>query len=120
MVQRLTALALIPLLLVCNMTIVVTVAGFNLNRNYIAEKLCENRDKPQMQCKGKCYLAKKLKQAEEEKKQEQEIQKQVLQNPFLPENPFELFKAEVAATINTPYKDFSAEAHHDLVFQPPR
>jgi hypothetical protein len=27
--------------------------------------LCENKAKPVMQCKGKCYLKKKIKQAEE-------------------------------------------------------
>lgn len=30
------------------------------NRAYIAENLCENRDKPQMKCNGKCYLKKKM------------------------------------------------------------
>ncbi len=33
------------------------------NRAYIASALCENRDKPQSKCNGKCYLKKKLAQA---------------------------------------------------------
>ena len=47
-----------------------TVAYFNINRNYIARVLCENRDRPQLNCNGKCYLAKKLKQQQEKKDKE--------------------------------------------------
>lgn len=55
-------------------------AGFELNQKYISSTLCENRDKPELHCNGKCYLAKKLKQAEEkEKKQEQDGQKKSFQ-----------------------------------------
>ena len=30
------------------------------NYEYIVEELCENRDKPALQCNGKCYLAKRI------------------------------------------------------------
>lgn len=50
--------------------------GFEVNQKYIAAELCENRDKPQMHCNGKCYLMKKLKQAQDkEQKQERQSQK---------------------------------------------
>lgn len=39
-----------------------TIAYFTTNRAYIAKVLCENRTRPQLNCNGKCYLAKKLKQ----------------------------------------------------------
>jgi hypothetical protein len=32
------------------------------NYDYISNVLCENKDKPQLQCNGKCYLAKLLEQ----------------------------------------------------------
>jgi len=35
------------------------------NYDYIVEVLCVNRDRPQMECDGKCYLAQRL--AEEQK-----------------------------------------------------
>lgn len=61
-------------------------SAFELNQNYIAENLCENRDKPEKHCNGKCYLSKKIKQAEEkEKKQEQESQKKGIQEHFIPQ-----------------------------------
>ena len=39
---------------------------FFANRNYVAEKLCVNKNKPMLKCRGKCYLSKKLKEAEQE------------------------------------------------------
>ena len=41
------------------------VAYYRVNQDYIAKNLCENRDKPMLNCNGQCYLAKKLKAAEE-------------------------------------------------------
>ena len=43
---------------------------YQVNRGYISEVLCINRDLPEMQCDGKCVLAQKLKQAEREKQNE--------------------------------------------------
>lgn len=42
-----------------------SVAYYQVNRNYIAKNLCVNRDKPKLNCNGQCYLAKKLKAAED-------------------------------------------------------
>lgn len=36
------------------------LAEYVVNYNYIVENLCENRDRPLMNCDGKCYLAKQL------------------------------------------------------------
>jgi hypothetical protein len=40
-----------------------------INRADIAANLCENRDKPLLNCDGKCYLAKKIAAAAEEERQ---------------------------------------------------
>lgn len=48
--------------------------SFKINQDYIAKNLCENRDKPIMECNGRCDLIKKLKQAEKDE------QKQLAQN----------------------------------------
>lgn len=42
------------------------VMEYVVNYDYIANVLCENKDKPQLQCNGKCYLAKQLKKAQRE------------------------------------------------------
>ncbi len=36
------------------------MAWYNINRDYIARNLCENRDKPQTKCNGRCQLNKQL------------------------------------------------------------
>lgn len=38
------------------------VAGYWVNKSYIADVLCINKDKPKMSCDGKCYLMTKLKE----------------------------------------------------------
>lgn len=41
---------------------------YHLNKAEIAQKLCENKAKPQMHCNGHCYLSKQLKKAEQAEK----------------------------------------------------
>jgi hypothetical protein len=61
-----------------------TIAYFQINKEYIARVLCENRDKPQMHCDGNCYLAKRLKAQQD--KHDQETGERVQQTP-----PVQLF-----------------------------
>jgi hypothetical protein len=43
------------------------IALYQLNKKFVAEKLCENKSRPQMHCEGKCCLKKQLaKSASEE------------------------------------------------------
>jgi len=37
--------------------------GYQINKAYIMQTLCVNRDKPQLHCDGKCYLDKQLQKA---------------------------------------------------------
>jgi hypothetical protein len=41
------------------------VVWYEYNKDYIAKNLCENRDKPEKKCCGKCYLRKQLKKADD-------------------------------------------------------
>ncbi len=36
------------------------VVEYVVNYDYIVNVLCDNKDKPQLNCEGKCYLAKQL------------------------------------------------------------
>jgi hypothetical protein len=38
----------------------VPIIEYYANYNYIATVLCENKDKPYLECNGKCYLQKQL------------------------------------------------------------
>ncbi|QMW03249.1 hypothetical protein [Spirosoma foliorum] len=67
-------IALVYILLIATLLPTVsqwgTIAYYHANKDYIARVLCENRDKPEMHCDGKCYLAKKLKAQEDRQDKE--------------------------------------------------
>jgi hypothetical protein len=42
---------------------VVPIIEYYANYDYIANVLCENKDKPYLECNGKCYLEKQLNKA---------------------------------------------------------
>lgn len=76
MIRRIIALTLLLALLSSILAKLFVYAEFKSNQAYIASTLCENRDRPALNCQGKCYLMKKLKEAEDkEKKQENQTQK---------------------------------------------
>ena len=62
----------IPILILLLMTQTFSnwfvVLSFNLNRDYIAKNLCENRYRPKLNCNGNCVLMKRMKQQEEQEK----------------------------------------------------
>lgn len=70
MLKRLTSVVLIFSIMCSSISIILVHIGFESNKKYIAEKFCKNRSRPWMQCKGKCVLAKKLKEAQEREAKE--------------------------------------------------
>ncbi len=48
---------------------VMPVFDYVINQDYIAEYLCINKDKPAMDCNGKCYLMEMLEAENQQKKQ---------------------------------------------------
>lgn len=49
-----------------------------LNQEFIAENLCENRDKPQLECNGMCHLKEELSKDDERKQQDNKQQVEVI------------------------------------------
>lgn len=122
MINRIVAICLLFSLIGSSFSRFFVYASFEVNQKYIASTLCENRDKPQLHCNGKCYLAKKLKQAEEkERKQEENAQKKGFQDNFL---------VKAIVQLRTPVyvlkKNTAREGHFDLpqrsfdILHPPR
>ena len=113
------------LLLLCSASVSLSglfvVAGFEMNRGYIAKELCVNKDKPQLHCNGKCYLMKKLKQAEEkEQKQDHQFQKIQLQQAIA-YIPF-VFKqySFIAINLRIPLTTGVPVARLSSIFHPPQ
>jgi hypothetical protein len=94
---------------------------FFANRNYIAKELCINRDKPKMQCDGKCYLSKQIQQQEKQDQQTNNSKREKfeLQFFFLPAN---ITMASYSTVTNKLYKELNSIALPDYphaVFHPP-
>lgn len=96
-------------------------ADFFLNRSYIAKNLCVNREKPRMQCNGKCYLSKKLK---EQENQDQQVpvskNEQFNIQPFFVPAPFLLVNTGTAIKMKYFIKNDQAVASFShSIFHPP-
>ena len=96
------------------------------NYDYIASELCENRDKPYLECNGICYLDTMMKKIEPESK-DKEPKSTVLLNMsdypistldfFEYESPFqEEFKEKLPSFFN---KDFIISEYNTAIFHPP-
>ena len=46
--------------------------NFNLNQEFFAS-ICDNKDKPEMNCNGKCHLKKQIKKHEKEKSDQKNL-----------------------------------------------
>lgn len=52
---------------------IMPLIEYNVNKEYIASVLCENRNKPELACNGKCYLNKKIKESKNHKSHDHSI-----------------------------------------------
>lgn len=121
MIKSLTAYLLIFTLLGSNSTRFLVYASFKLNQSYIASVLCENRAKPVLQCKGKCYLTKKLKQADEkEKSQGSESQKNRFFEALIQDKAKTNFDLQLLYVINTAVLQQKLTTYTASVFHPPK
>jgi hypothetical protein len=66
------SLSLLGLMLVKVWVIPLLYLDFEIRREYIVANLCENKNRPQMRCDGKCYLAKRIASLDEQEKRQAE------------------------------------------------
>ncbi|MEK6479732.1 hypothetical protein WJR50_19470 [Catalinimonas sp. 4WD22] len=119
--RRFLSLGLIWIVVLNAMSLSVVQLSFELNRDYIAEFLCIEREKEISVCRGICFLKDKLKKAEDQQEQNQMSHgifavfytSSYWENIFLtPEAPsiiFSTFQENLHATSVT-----------ELFFHPPR
>jgi hypothetical protein len=121
MLRSFTAFLLIFTVLTANFSRVYMYAAYELNKSYIASTLCENRDKPQLHCNGKCFFMKKVKQAaEKEKRNERESQKNLIQEAFVNRAVTIRFSSQLLQVFNAPELPIVLPLHSASIFQPPR
>jgi len=97
---------------------------FRLNQKYIAQTLCENRDKPCCHCHGKCYLKKQLEKSDKEQglpaSNSQKDGNEVL---FLAEEKttaFDHYFEQIKKVYSIRYNSFSPQNLYGSVFHPPQ
>lgn len=121
MLKQLTAWLLIFSVLTVNYSRLFVYAGFKLNQTYISTKLCENRNKPWLHCNGKCYLMKKVKQAEEKQNNaERQSQKNLFQEAYCESKTPVKFYTHLLQLIIIPDNQFELPKGHSSIFRPPQ
>lgn len=102
----------------------VPVIDFMVNYSYIIKELCVNRDKPEMECNGQCYLKKELAEAAT---QEFPISKErkipiPSQEVFFQEFQEEAFAFPAFADKQAPlvfHRDMRTQREISAIFHPP-
>jgi hypothetical protein len=121
MLIRPVSILLLVSLLSANLSGLWVYLGYEANQKYIAKELCENRNRPEMHCNGKCYLMKKLKQAQDkEQKQERQSQKSQIQDAVV-STPL-VFKQYAFAEIkvHVPFAMGMPQNIKNSIFHPPQ
>ncbi len=101
----------------------VNWTAFKINQAYIAATLCVNKGKPEMHCKGKCYLRKKIAESHDKDATapvpQPEEQKQLVY--FVEEMAF-VTAAPPVALDKTGFSEtiFTPQSCPADIFQPPR
>ncbi len=72
--KQIGTLLLCGLLFMRVMVAPVIFLQYEFNKDSIIKNYCINKSRPQMNCNGKCYLAKKLKAAEQNEENQSKIQ----------------------------------------------
>lgn len=116
-------LSLLALLMVRVMIVPVIFLDYELRKDYIIQNFCVNKNRPELNCNGKCYLAKQIKAAEQQEQQQKgiEFNKFLFGVEFI-ETPQELIVFHLSKTkycTNFEYRDSFSQKHPSSVFHPP-
>ncbi len=90
---------------------IIPVFEYIVNYDFIIKELCENKEKPELACNGKCHLMKELAKANDSDKplstDKKEANKQPIEVLFLEKFPvdFQLFTYREEKKINSFYSN---------------
>lgn len=97
--------------------------NFGLNQTSIIEKFCENTDKPELKCNGKCHLSKQIKEDTEKKSETpatiNEVTTIVLAKEEIPSFEFKFFTSNNSGH-QSPYLEPDYSNQLQSVFHPPQ
>lgn len=127
-IKKISVVLMVSLLAVKSMIAPILFVKYEFSKDYIIENYCVNKDKPELHCDGKCYLAKQLKAAEEQdgKAAQSEFLSylfsfQVVLNSsvslFQEASELLVFRVEKTFFYNNP---FYSQTFHFEIFHPPQ
>jgi len=93
---------------------------YQINKKYIAENLCVNRNNPQMHCAGKCYLKKQIKKTEERENQPKNLIFKTNDVYWLAFEIRKKFISEVKTLPQTPFLNLYDFLISEKPFKPPQ
>lgn len=100
---------------------------YNINQTYVAEELCENKEKEELECNGKCYLKKQIEKAEPVKNSSENPEP--IRPPHIKDAPFVVMSTPIDLQTNTVNERESnwenlpiakSNSYHANIFHPPQ
>ncbi|NBA85345.1 hypothetical protein GVN16_06205 [Emticicia sp. CRIBPO] len=120
-------LSLIGLMLTKTMIVPVLFLDYELRKDFIIKNYCVNKNRPEMHCDGKCYLAKRIKSAEE--KDEKQATDQFVHQLFSQESnthsadysvEFSVVTISIEPVNNFNYQSPAFQQSFCTIFHPPQ
>ena len=93
----------------------VPIIEYHANYDYIANVLCENRDKPYLECNGKCYLEKQLKKANHNNHDHKSTVPQIDFDKY-PVSPLDQFSYKIKNSLELDIERFFVQKHTSTDF----
>lgn len=120
MISRFISLILIVALTFQCLIKLGLIGYYSLNITYIIKELCENRNRPETECHGKCFLKKNMANADKNEKKAAEIFKQIEFPVFLPGSSLPvIFEPHPAADPPAGLPDLYSYHTSYKIFHPP-
>jgi len=112
MLKQCSAFILLLAFMASSFSKAVIIADFYANQDYIAKNLCENKDKPMMNCCGKCMLRKRLHKEANQDQNDPERRADNKEVMYFDQASAAL-DAPVVSVVDLPYSSFSPAAPVD-------
>lgn len=93
---------------------------YRINKEYYAQNLCENQERPEMKCEGSCQLSKQLKQAENSQSKKEMRYVTAEWQLFLAAQRFEFSRALPIVEHQGYYLMSQTEFSNELLTPPPQ
>ncbi|SDX49030.1 hypothetical protein SAMN05444411_10651 [Lutibacter oricola] len=104
---------------------IVPIMEYYANYDYIASVLCENRDKPFLDCNGKCYLQKQLDKNDFKNSHDHNSTIPSISLEDYPVSPVDFFKYTIFNFVEVPtsnyvYVNYASQNVYNSLLKPPQ